>query len=219
LQRAPGLAAVPQPRALPRVAQGIIDAAPRKTLLATLVQAEITAAASGDIESATISHDAAGKVLALLPEHDSRITAARGKIRGYASNPPETALRAWLAGVARRLAMNVNRSAHVRRRNIEVSPEVDCVDGRSPPDAIIDARGLLEKLARQTNPRGLQTLLLLAEGLTVAEIAREVGISAPTVIKEIRLARRRLAFARDRAPWQKPKQPPPQSPRSRKRQR
>lgn len=145
--------------------------------------------------------------------------AAKGKIRGHDSTPPKAALRAWLAGVAWRLAMNVIRSAPARRRNIQVSPEVDCVDCRSPPNVIVDARGLLEKLVRQTKPRGLRALLLLAEGLTVSEIAREVGMSAPTVMKEIRLARRRLAFARDRAPWQKPRQPPPQSPRSRKRQR
>jgi len=144
---------------------------------------------------------------------------SQGKVRGRYSTRPEAVLRAWLTEVAWRHAMNAKRSALARRRKIEVSAAVDCVDCRSPPDLIVDARGLLEKLARQTNPRGLRTLLLLAEGATIAEIAREVGISEATVTKEIRLARKRLAFAGDRAPWKKPKEPPPQSPRSRKRKR
>ncbi|MDI1444690.1 hypothetical protein [Polyangium sp. 6x1] len=55
---------------------GIPGADPRRTLLAILVQGEVTAAAAGDIDAATVAHDAANRLLAMFPDTDDDTTAA-----------------------------------------------------------------------------------------------------------------------------------------------
>ncbi|MDC3959827.1 hypothetical protein [Polyangium jinanense] len=56
---------------------GIPGADPRRTLLAVLVQGEVTAAALGDVEAAAVAHDAAERLLALLSDADESMAAAR----------------------------------------------------------------------------------------------------------------------------------------------
>ncbi|MDC0746528.1 hypothetical protein [Polyangium mundeleinium] len=56
---------------------GIPGADPRKTLLAVLVQGEITAAATGDIDAAMVAHDAADRLLTMIADTDVGTEAAR----------------------------------------------------------------------------------------------------------------------------------------------
>ena len=56
---------------------GIPGADPRRTLLAVLVQGEVTAAAAGDIDAATVAHEAADRLLAMIPDTDDTTAAAR----------------------------------------------------------------------------------------------------------------------------------------------
>ncbi|MDI1445626.1 hypothetical protein [Polyangium sp. 6x1] len=53
---------------------GIPEADPRTTLLAVLVQGEVTAAAAGDVDAATVAHDAATRLFGMM--RDTNATAA-----------------------------------------------------------------------------------------------------------------------------------------------
>ncbi|MDI3284791.1 hypothetical protein [Polyangium sp. 15x6] len=56
---------------------GIPGANLRRTLLAALVQGEVTAAAAGDIDAAVVAHDAAGRLLAMIADSDDSTAAVQ----------------------------------------------------------------------------------------------------------------------------------------------
>ncbi|TKC97981.1 hypothetical protein [Polyangium fumosum] len=53
-----------------------VPGAARRTLLAVLVQGEVTAAAAGDLDAAVVAHEAADQLLGMLPDPDPDDTAA-----------------------------------------------------------------------------------------------------------------------------------------------
>ncbi|TKC98295.1 hypothetical protein [Polyangium fumosum] len=57
---------------------GSPGADPRRTLLAVLVQGEVTAAAAGDLDAAVVAHEAAGRLLAIMPDAGDDMAADAG---------------------------------------------------------------------------------------------------------------------------------------------
>lgn len=145
--------------------------------------------------------------------------AARSAIFGRPSSTPEAALRAWLFEAAWRSAMSAKRGMQKFVAIIEVRAEYsdDDIDPRSLPDAVVDARRVLELIAQKKLGRGLRVLLLLAYGATYREVAREMGITPGALLHRVKKERRRLAELTD--PGRFNEQPQPRSPRRRKRRR
>ncbi|MDI3291990.1 hypothetical protein [Polyangium sp. 15x6] len=63
---------------------GSPGADPRRTLLAVLIQGEVTAAAAGDLDAAMVAHEAAGRLLAMMPDTGDDMAAARAAHRAVA---------------------------------------------------------------------------------------------------------------------------------------
>lgn len=144
---------------------------------------------------------------------------SRGAVVGRSERPPESELRTWLFDTAWRTAMNAKRARQSFVSIIEVEGNPDGIDYRSLPDAIVDARLMLELVAKQPRSFGIRALLMIAQGGTFRSVAREMGVTRTTVLTHVQNARRRLCALRDRGPWNEPKQPKQPSPRSRKRKR
>ena len=142
------------------------------------------------------------------------------RLRGSYLHEPKSTLRKWLTEVAWRVGMNVKNSAAYRASLVSISAE-RCIgsDGQPLPDVVIDARRMLGILSGNTRLVSIQAILLLADGATQEEVAALIGISPATLSTRLKRIRKRLTIIRDHGPWQEPPQPPPRSPRDRKRKR
>ncbi len=110
--------------------------------------------------------------------------------RRWAEIDPAQPIRAWLFGVARRIA------SHRRRKPDEI---FEPVDSAAPADGSLADRDLLWKaLAMLDDDRREVVVLHDLEGQTGAEIARVLGIPVNTVHSRLRLARADLVAAVER---------------------
>ena len=107
-------------------------------------------------------------------------------------------LRAWLFRVARNLSTDVHRAGK-RLQSLEDSDgeqAFDPADLRSDPEAeFIENEEIVRvgRLMASLTPRQRQSVLLRAQGLTLAEIGTVLGVSVPGALHLIRRGLKRLA--------------------------
>ena len=106
------------------------------------------------------------------------------------------AARAWLFGVARRVAANYRRGDLRHRRKLAALPERELPPA---PDEALSNRRALASLARAIealHPARREVYVLIElEGLSAPEVAAALGCKLNTVYSRLRRARRDLAAA------------------------
>jgi RNA polymerase sigma-70 factor (ECF subfamily) len=111
-----------------------------------------------------------------------------------------SSIRAWLWGVARRVASARRRTVERHRRKLDALPPPDNV---RPIEGRADARHRLERIAEAIDalapPRREVWVLAELEGLRPPEIARLLGCKLNTVYSRLRRAREELSAALVRA--------------------
>ncbi len=113
---------------------------------------------------------------------------------------PARSLRAWLGGIAHRVASDHRKRAHVRRETAQ--DPIDPVDPRPPPEESLDAaraRALVrEALADVEEQRRPVLVLHDIDGLPMSEIAAALDLPINTAYSRLRLARADFRRAVDR---------------------
>jgi len=107
-----------------------------------------------------------------------------------------TTMRAWLYGIARRVAMH-HRRGHARRTRRERAGPVP-VPSPSPEDVVAqrEAAQWVETFLGQLDPDQRAAFVLCEiEGLAAPEVAAATGAKLNTVYSRLRLARRRFQRA------------------------
>lgn len=107
---------------------------------------------------------------------------------------PRRSLRAWLAGITRRVVSHLRRKLAREDRRLRALPDPDPV--RSPHDAVQqgDAERLMQRfLATLDTDKRMAFLLLEIEGLTANEVAEVCRTNPRTVYSRARAARQRFA--------------------------
>lgn len=138
---------------------------------------------------------------------DCTSEALRRALEGYTRLQPGAALRPWLLGIARHVALDARR-ARVRALRRDASPEPGDEEGRAALDQVETALPdpheqavLAERTARVQHAFGLlptaqrQALSLHAEGLGYREISAELNVPIGTVCTWIARGRQALARA------------------------
>jgi RNA polymerase sigma-70 factor (ECF subfamily) len=140
---------------------------------------------------------------------DCTSEALRRALEGYARLQPGAALRPWLLGIARHVALDARR-ARVRARRRDAGGSAD--DEREPLDQVEaeqpdphEQAVLAERTVRVQQAFGLlptaqrQALSLHAEGLSYRAIASELNVPIGTVCTWIARGRQTLARVLDEA--------------------
>ncbi len=114
--------------------------------------------------------------------------AAHRRIRDF---DRDRSMRAWLYGIARRVASQYRRGVRRRRRRMVLVHDADARPDRTDPHdervvAAMTARAYLDRL---DEPKRRAFLLAEVEGLTAPEIARAEGANVNTIYARIRAAR------------------------------
>jgi RNA polymerase sigma-70 factor (ECF subfamily) len=122
-------------------------------------------------------------------------------------NDPEAALRAWLAGITWRQTTKYRDRAHRRRElpsgdgaNLPMDP---AGDGLTAEQTVARRQRLvvLDRLLRSLLPERAEVLIMHDfEGMSVPDIAEELGLNANTVASRISRARKDLQAAVARLP-------------------
>jgi RNA polymerase sigma-70 factor (ECF subfamily) len=106
---------------------------------------------------------------------------------------PQRSIRAWLAGITRRVVGHLRRKLAREDRRLRALPEPDPV--RSPHEALqqSDAERLMQRFLDTLDPDKRMALLLLEiEGLTAREVAEVCHTNPRTVYSRARAARQRF---------------------------
>jgi RNA polymerase sigma-70 factor (ECF subfamily) len=122
--------------------------------------------------------------------------------RRLAEIGPQTPLRSWLFGTARRVAADARRGAHRRERRLQALAAV-APEPRAGPEARAEAVDLVQRfLARLDPDRRMVFILADLEGMTAPEISAALDVKLNTVYSRLRTARaefeRAVADARTR---------------------
>ena len=115
--------------------------------------------------------------------------------------PAEPETRAWLLGVARRVAANQARGDR-RRSELgrKLSARLVHRFDEQPPIERLDRYGSLGTALAQLSDDDRELLMLVAwDGMTPTEVATVMGLSPPVVRKRLFRARKRLTARRERA--------------------
>ncbi|TKC89176.1 sigma-70 family RNA polymerase sigma factor [Polyangium fumosum] len=123
-----------------------------------------------------------------------------GRVRGAYTDPPDVVIRTLLVNIAWRVAGN--QAARLRRKDARHVPigeehDRDLPDLAARPEDIAEARHLLRSIARST-ARPVRVLLLVLQGKSAEDIARELGLDVQTVYSHVARARDALAKRYDR---------------------
>jgi RNA polymerase sigma-70 factor (ECF subfamily) len=149
---------------------------------------------------------------ALVQDTASAEDLAQETLLSAVRRPAEGGGRAWLATVARNLAVDRFRHGRRRERQEEAAQALDASAGRvaSPEELIGDAqihRHVAEVVARLAEPFRQTVVLRFYEGLSSAEIARRVGAPEGTIRWRLKEALDRVRaeldarYGRDRGAW------------------
>lgn len=106
---------------------------------------------------------------------------------------PQRSMRAWLAGITRRVVGHLRRKLAREQRRLRALPDPEPVG--SPHDAAQrrDAQRLVQQFLDSLDPdKRVAFLLLEIEGLTAKEVAQVCGANPRTVYSRVRAARRRF---------------------------
>lgn len=107
---------------------------------------------------------------------------------------PRRSVRAWLAGITRRVVGHLRRKLARERRRLRALPDPEPV--RSPHDAVQDkdAARLMERFLDALDVDKRVTFVLMdIEGLTAREVAEVCRTNPRTVYSRLRAARQRFA--------------------------
>jgi RNA polymerase sigma-70 factor (ECF subfamily) len=107
---------------------------------------------------------------------------------------PRRSLRAWLAGITRRVVGHLRRKLAREDRRLRALPDPEPV--RSPDDIVHDkdAARLVERFLDSLDAdKRVAFVLMEIEGLTAREVAEVCGTNARTVYSRVRAAKRRFA--------------------------
>lgn len=142
---------------------------------------------------------------------DCTSEAFRRALEGQARLQPGAALRPWLLGIARHVALDARRAR--QRARSRSAPRGDDEDEREPLDGLADGRPdpqqralLSERTERLQHalatlpPEQRRALTLHAEGLGYREIAAELAVPIGTVCTWIARARQQLSRALNDTP-------------------
>ncbi len=107
--------------------------------------------------------------------------------------------RAWLSGIAWRVAADTRRRAHHRREQLDARAGVDRRDRLPAPDEVVAAREarLLVEQALATIDLDQRAVLMLCDidGASGPEAAEALGVPLNTVYSRLRTARARFGAA------------------------
>jgi len=106
---------------------------------------------------------------------------------------PRRSLRAWLAGITRRVVGHLRRKLAREQRRLRALPDPEPV--RSPYEAVArqDAERLIQRFLDTLDPdKRMAFVLHEIEGLTAKEVALACGTNHRTVYSRVRAARLRL---------------------------
>ncbi len=107
-----------------------------------------------------------------------------------------SAMRSWLYGVARRVALHHQRQGARRARREHHAPVPAAA---APPDAVVArqeaARWIEDFIATLPTDQRAPFVLCDIEGLPVPEVATATGVKLNTIYSRLRLARRRFERA------------------------
>jgi RNA polymerase sigma-70 factor (ECF subfamily) len=113
--------------------------------------------------------------------------------RRLADFDPQRSLRAWLAGITRRVVGHLRRKLAREGRRLRALPEPD--PARSPHDAVQrqDAERLVQRFLDTLDPdKRVAFLLMEIEELTAKEVAEVCQTNPQTVYSRVRVARQRF---------------------------
>lgn len=106
---------------------------------------------------------------------------------------PQRSIRAWLAGITRRVVGHLRRKLARERRRLHALPDPEAM--RSPDDAVQrqDAVRLMQGFLDTLDPdKRIAFLLMEIEGLTAREVAEVCRTNPRTVYSRVRAAKRRF---------------------------
>ena len=117
---------------------------------------------------------------------------SNGRFTPRADLPIDAAMRVWLFGIAVRQTANLRERAYRRRERpsglmFDVPTEGEDHDGQ------VHARLVLGAMPRKLRPKLRVVYVLAAEGFTVDEMARMLGIPVGTTASRVRRMRLRVA--------------------------
>lgn len=116
---------------------------------------------------------------------------SNGRFRPDPRMPLASALRVWLVGIAFRQGTHYRERAFRRREYPRAKPWAGQDEPVEFPSPRHDAREELRALAR-LRPMDQRVLILTAQGVGMAEMARRLGCPAATAAHRIRRARERF---------------------------
>ncbi len=107
---------------------------------------------------------------------------------------PRRSLRAWLAGITRRIVWRLRRTQARERRRLQALPEPRPPQG---PDETLerqDAARLMERFLNALDPDKRTAFVLMeVEGLTAREVAEVCRTNPRTIYSRVRVAKQRFA--------------------------
>jgi RNA polymerase sigma-70 factor (ECF subfamily) len=116
-------------------------------------------------------------------------------VRAFPRFRGEAAVRTWLTGIAVRTALEYLRSPQ-RRRRLELVPSPDRPDEGAPPEAVVDERRCIGRIAAHLGAIGpkkrVAFVLHVIEGRPLHEVAVLVGASRAATKTRVFVARREL---------------------------
>jgi RNA polymerase sigma-70 factor (ECF subfamily) len=114
--------------------------------------------------------------------------------RRLADFDPERSMRAWLAGITRRVVGHLRRKLARESRRLRALPDPELAS--SPQDVMErkDAVRLMQRFLDALDPeKRIAFLLMETEGLTAREVAEVCHTNPRTVYSRVRAAKRRFA--------------------------
>lgn len=118
-------------------------------------------------------------------------------VRRLGDYDPGHSMRAWLAGITRRVVGHLRRKQGREQRRLQALPEPEPPRGPEQTLALREGERLMERfLGSLDEDKRTAFVLMELEGLTAREVAQACGSNQRTIYSRVRVARARFeAFA------------------------
>jgi len=122
-----------------------------------------------------------------------------GWLRGTWRTKPEEHVKAWLLDAAWRCAMNARRSrGRHRHDHVGIDEAHEIEHRRQALDEHVDSRLVLGRIFAERHVRATYALLAYDRGVSVYDLAAQLGVDVRTLFRMIGAARRRLTVVHRR---------------------